>query len=121
MRQNRALEQEVARLGGKKCLYAHAYYTEDEFWAHYDRETYDALREKYGAGYLPSVYDKVKVDVDAEEAAIKASWTRWVRAMVGRVWPLRGLYGVYKVVFGGELLLTTKGKVRELEGAKKTD
>ncbi|KAL1905549.1 hypothetical protein Sste5344_008774 [Sporothrix stenoceras] len=31
---NRLLEEKVHELGGKKWLYAHAYYTEDEFWAH---------------------------------------------------------------------------------------
>lgn len=88
--QNRALEQTVHRLGGKKWLYAHAYYTEDEFWAHYDRASYDALRKRYGADYLPSVYDKVKVDVEAEEAAAKASLTAWVLAVFWMIWPMRG-------------------------------
>lgn len=31
--QNRRLEGKVRELGGKKWLYAHAYYTEDEFWS----------------------------------------------------------------------------------------
>ncbi|KAL2127815.1 hypothetical protein VTI74DRAFT_10116 [Chaetomium olivicolor] len=102
---NRRLEQTVHAMGGKKWLYAHAYYTEEEFWAHYDRPSYDALREKYGAGYLPSVYDKVKVDVDAEEAAVNASWTAWLLAMFWMIWPMRGLYGVYKAAVGGDYLL----------------
>jgi FAD/FMN-containing dehydrogenase len=110
VRQNRALEHEVARLGGKKWLYAHAYYTEEEFWAHYDRAAYEGLREKYGAGYLPSVFDKVKVDVEAEEAAVRASWTAWVVAMVLVVWPLRGLLGAYKAVVGGDYLLQKRRK-----------
>jgi FAD/FMN-containing dehydrogenase len=86
---NRALEQTVHRLGGKKWLYAHAYYTEDEFWAHYDRKSYDALRAKYGADYLPSVYDKAKVDVDAEEAAANASWLAWMLAAFWMIWYVR--------------------------------
>lgn len=102
---NRALEEKVHQLGGKKWLYAHAYYDEDEFWAHYDRKSYDALRRKYSATYLPSVYDKVKVDVETEEAAIRASWTAWLLWLFWSIWPLRGLYGVYKAVLGGDYLL----------------
>ena len=52
---NRALEKRVLELGGKKWLYAHAFYTEDEFWAIHDRRAYDALREKYYAG-VPAEY-----------------------------------------------------------------
>lgn len=115
--QNRALEQAVHRLGGKKWLYAHAYYTEDEFWAHYDRASYDALRKRYGADYLPSVYDKVKVDVEAEEAAARASLTAWLLAVFWMLWPMRGLYGVYKVLAGGDYLLQ-KRRTDALEALK---
>lgn len=101
IRRNRQLEQKVQELGGKKWLYAQAFYTEDEFWAHYDRASYDALREKYAATYLPSVYDKVKVDFDKEEAEAKARGFR-------RAWPLPGLKGVYKAVVGGDYLLQKK-------------
>jgi FAD/FMN-containing dehydrogenase len=106
---NRALEQKVHELGGKKWLYAQAYYTEDEFWANYDRTSYDALRVKYSATYLPSVYDKVRVDIEAEEAAIRASRTAWV----WRIWPARGLYGVYKVIRGGDYMLQKRRGGRE--------
>ncbi|KAM3550829.1 hypothetical protein ARSEF4850_008159 [Beauveria asiatica] len=102
---NRDLERKVQALGGKKWLYAHAYYPEDEFWAHYDRASYDALRAKYGAGHLPSVYDKVKVDVDAEEAAVAASWKTRAKHGVKEIWPVRGLYGFYKAAVGGDYLL----------------
>ncbi|KAK1750011.1 Delta(24)-sterol reductase [Echria macrotheca] len=109
VRRNRVLEQKVGEYGGKKWLYAHAYYTEDEFWAQYDRAGYDELRGRYGAGYLPSVFDKVRVDVDAEEAAERASWGARVRARARRVWPVAGLYGVFKVVVGGNYLMRDKG------------
>src|SRR5271170_3142809 len=49
---NRQLEQKVHELRGKKWLY----YTEEEFWAIYEQKLYDALRPKYHATYLPSVY-----------------------------------------------------------------
>ncbi|EXU95463.1 FAD/FMN-binding dehydrogenase [Metarhizium robertsii] len=102
---NRALERKVAELGGKKWLYAHAYYTEEEFWAHYDRPAYDALRAKYAASHLPSVYDKVRVDVDAEEAARRRSRRARARGALGRVWPLRGLKGFWAAARGGDYLL----------------
>ena len=35
---NRDLEHKVRELGGMKWLYAHTYYTEEEFWATYNRE-----------------------------------------------------------------------------------
>lgn len=105
---NRALERKVQQLDGKKWLYAHAYYTEEEFWAHYDRESYDSLREKYKATYLPSVYDKVKVDVDKEEAERKKDWRTRARAALGDVWPLRGLKGFVGAARGGDYLMGKK-------------
>lgn len=118
VRMNRDLEGAVQRLGGKKWLYAQAFYTEDEFWAHYDRKAYDTLREKYHAGHLPSVYEKVKVNVDAEEAAANASWVAWLLVLLWRIWPLAGLYGVYKAVIGGDYLLQKKPK-ENVEGEEK--
>ena len=109
IRQNRDLEQKVRELHGKKWLYAHAYYTEEEFWAHYDRESYDALRTKYKAEYLPSVYDKVKVDVDPE-----GEKGRTVRSN----WPIAGLKGAYKAFRGGDYLLQKKQKESALETSK---
>jgi Delta24-sterol reductase len=90
---NRMLEQKVGH-GGRKWLYAHAYYTEDEFWRIYNRAEYDALRAKYSASYLPSVFDKVKVDMEAEERAAHASWGAFLLHLSWSVWSLRGLYGV---------------------------
>ncbi|OAA72370.1 FAD binding domain protein [Cordyceps fumosorosea ARSEF 2679] len=111
---NRELERKVQALGGKKWLYAHAYYPEDEFWAHYDRESYDKLRERYGAGYLPSVYDKVKVDVEAEEAAARATWRSRARHGVKEIWPVRGVVGFCKAAVGGDYLLQkSRGKTEE--------
>ncbi|KAJ5040467.1 uncharacterized protein L3040_006123 [Drepanopeziza brunnea f. sp. 'multigermtubi'] len=102
---NRAFEKKVDALGGQKWLYAHTYYTEEEFDEIYDREKYDALREKYNATYLPSVYDKVKVDVEKEQSAREASWKARLVALFWSIWPLMGLYGVYKAMMGGDYLL----------------
>jgi FAD/FMN-containing dehydrogenase len=55
---NKKLEAKVRQLGGKKWLYAYAYYSEKQFWELYDKPAYDALRKKYHAATLPSVYEK---------------------------------------------------------------
>ena len=44
---NRAIEQKVAELGGRKSLYSTAFYPEDEFWATYGGETYALLKKTY--------------------------------------------------------------------------
>ena len=49
-------------LRGRKVLYAHAYYSRDEFWKIYDHAWYNALRAKYFANpVFPDIYDKTKV------------------------------------------------------------
>ncbi|KAI4275884.1 MAG: hypothetical protein L6R35_006254 [Caloplaca aegaea] len=85
----RDLEEKLTALGGGKALYAHTFYTEDEFWRIYDREWYDALRGKYGATSLPSVYDKVKGSNDANKS---------IRNRVLELRPLGGAYGVLKAI-----------------------
>lgn len=97
VRQNRELEKKVQQLRGRKWLYAHAYYTEEEFWASYNKSSYDALRTKYSATYLPSVYDKVRVNLNAGD--------RGKRPFRG-IRPFQGLYGVYKAWRGGDYLLS---------------
>lgn len=95
MRKNRDLEYKLKELGGMKWLYAHTYYTEDEFWEQFDRKWYEELRVKYDATSLPSAYEKVKVDVEAEKKA--ASEMSLMRRMVMK-WPLGGLYGIKKAI-----------------------
>ncbi len=55
------IEAKLMALGGKKWMYAHTYYTEVEFWKIYDKQWYDALRKKYKAMSLPTMYEKVVV------------------------------------------------------------
>lgn len=101
---NRALEAKVRELGGMKWLYAHTYYQEAEFWDMYGgREWYDALRKKYKADEagLPSVYDKVKVDLDK----IKAQ-----RNGLKGVRPFGGLYGIWKSIKSKDYLLHRKAE-----------
>jgi hypothetical protein len=73
VRQNRQLEGKLADLGGRKVLYSHTYYTEAEFWQLYDRKRYNGLRQRYSTTTLPTVYDKVKVDV-LKHKQEKVSW-----------------------------------------------
>ncbi|KAL9119281.1 MAG: hypothetical protein Q9187_004166 [Circinaria calcarea] len=98
---NRDLEHKLRELGGMKWLYAHTYYTEEEFWEIYNREWYDALREKYDATSLPSVYEKVKVDVEAEKRA--AANSSLGNSLVSK-WPISGLYGIKKAIDSGAYL-----------------
>ncbi|KAI9843962.1 MAG: hypothetical protein M1837_006003 [Sclerophora amabilis] len=101
---NRDLERKVHELSGLKCLYAHTYYTEEEFWEIYDREDYETLRQKYHATSLPTVYDKVKTyvpnkyrqDTSISDRLLGTLWS---------IWPLSGLYGVFRVLIGGDYLL----------------
>ena len=106
VRVNRGLEGKVRELGGLKWLYARVFYTEEEFWGIYDKERYTALREKYGATSLPTVWDKVRdkrgrVDVGG---GVRGGLRRFVK----RWGLLSGFYGVYKAVLGGDYLLLKK-------------
>jgi FAD/FMN-containing dehydrogenase len=56
---NRAIEEKVAELGGRKSLYSTAFYPEDEFWATYGGATYDVLKKTYdGDSRLLDLYAK---------------------------------------------------------------
>lgn len=92
IRQNRDLEARLNELGGRKVLYSHAYYTEKEFWDMYDKDWYTKLRERYSATSLPTVYDKVNVDVSRE---------REKKSLINKVavlWPVAGLVGVWSAI-----------------------
>jgi delta24-sterol reductase len=111
---NRQLETRVRDLGGIKWLYAQTFYTDDEFWSIYDRKAYDALRSKYYATGLPTVYDKVNLDVEAEKKA-RASATFFERFKSGlkSIWPIRGAYGVLRTLIGTEYLLDRSKKKKD--------
>ncbi|UNI18140.1 hypothetical protein JDV02_004429 [Purpureocillium takamizusanense] len=141
---NRALEDKLVQLGGRKWLYAHTYYSEDEFWRVYNghgegakvssssppssapttsaaadgtttspsdasptpttvtttKAWYEALRKKYHAETLPTVYDKVRIDVEAA----RAQRAQWRMSMKSR-WPVGGLYGIWKSILSGDYTL----------------
>jgi FAD/FMN-containing dehydrogenase len=92
---NRAIEAKTKQLDGLKCLYAHAFYTAPEFWDLYDKDHYDALRTKYYATLLPSVFDKVTNNgpPPANTVFERLKNTR----------PVRGIYGALFVFWGGGL------------------
>ena len=109
---NRELEHKLRELGGMKWLYAHTYYTENEFWEMFDRQWYDDLRMKYHAESLPSVWHKVKVvDSNAEKQPVDNdnSWGTWAL----QFWPLAGLWGIRKAIESGEYLIARNSTWKE--------
>jgi hypothetical protein len=57
------LEQKLKEKSGRKWLYTHSGYSQEEFWNIYDKAAYQKLREKYGAdGVWLSIEDKVLSD-----------------------------------------------------------
>ena len=56
---NRLIEDQVSALGGQKGLYSTSFYSEDDFWAHYNGPEYSRLKHDYdGEGRLAGLYDK---------------------------------------------------------------
>lgn len=69
---NRKIENITQKLGGRKVLYAHAYYPKGEFWKIYDFKSYDNLRIKYRAQKtFPDIYEKVRVKDKYKPSIIK--------------------------------------------------
>jgi hypothetical protein len=111
---NRKLETTVRDLGGIKWLYAQTFYTEDEFWSIYDRQAYDNLRGKYYASGLPTVYDKVNLDFEAErKARAEATFLQRFKMVLKSVWPIRGVYGVLRTMIAKEYLLDNSKEKNE--------
>ncbi|KAL4731894.1 hypothetical protein ACLX1H_000889 [Fusarium chlamydosporum] len=103
---NRALEKKLEELGGRKWLYAHAYYTEEEFWRLYDRSWYQSLRERYYATTLPTVYDKVK----HSERDDVGEGDEWSAKSFLQKWPIGGLYGMFLAFCSGDISLHRQAK-----------
>ena len=102
VKQNRAIEQKLRELGGLKWMYARAYYTKEEFWQIYNKSHYDALRVKYHASTLPSVYDKIRVDLRLRKQS-EGIWSTWPLSRVPGfwdIWPISGVYGVLRAAVG---------------------
>lgn len=86
VKMNREIEHKLWHdFCGVKILYAHAYYTEEEFWEIYNREPYDIVRKKYNSEGLPTVYDKISQDMQSGRKPAKhlAGTTGAIRASLG--------------------------------------
>ncbi|KAK6537833.1 hypothetical protein TWF694_010735 [Orbilia ellipsospora] len=105
---NRELEAKLKELGAMKWMYAQTYYTEDEFWEMHDKTWYDALREKYRATSLPSVYDKVKRE--PEDPFKEKSFEDKLK----EAWPISGFYGIKKAIESGLYLDARKSAWKEM-------
>ncbi|HEY7143989.1 MAG TPA: FAD-binding oxidoreductase [Streptosporangiaceae bacterium] len=56
---NRQIEDQVSALGGQKGLYSTSFYSEAEFWAHYNGPDYARLKQEYDPeGRLAGLYQK---------------------------------------------------------------
>lgn len=56
---NRKIERKVAKLSGIKSLYSNSYYTESEFWAIYNKNTWQRLKNLYDPNdVLRSLFEK---------------------------------------------------------------
>jgi len=70
--ENRKMEAFIATLGGRKVLYAHTYYSRENFWENYSRRDYEELRARYQAPTIfPEIYDKVVVTKKLSPSLIK--------------------------------------------------
>ncbi|KAF1949952.1 FAD-binding domain-containing protein [Byssothecium circinans] len=106
IRMNRLLEEKVRDLGGLKWLYGRVFYTEDEWWTIYDKPRYEALREKYNATSLPTIWDKVKER--GKKGGAEPGLKGVLKGIVKRNGLLSGLYGMYKAMRGGDYMLKKK-------------
>ncbi|KAL2212904.1 FAD-binding domain-containing protein [Sarocladium strictum] len=104
---NCRLEGELLRLGGRKWLYAHAWYEENKFWDIYGRSWYQTLRARYHAELLPSVYDKIKSNGEAIRQSFWSLGSSWLST-----WPIGGLYGMVLATTSGDIGLHQRAKWR---------
>jgi delta24-sterol reductase len=106
---NRDLEAKLKELGGMKWFYAHTYYTESEFWSMFNHPWYLALRKKYRAETLPSVYEKVKVDVEAAGKEEEGWRTKW---------PWSGFYGIWKAIVSRSYIEARRSEWKKYGGGR---
>lgn len=72
---NRCVENEIANLHGRKVLYAHSYYSREQFWNIYDHKWYLNLRNKYFAdSVFPDIYEKTKVTEKYKSSILFGIW-----------------------------------------------
>ena len=72
IQKNKDLEQKVFEQKGKKWLYAQSFYTEEEFWAHFNQTNYTTLRAKYhNTEVFHPITQKVLLSSKTKEAICK--------------------------------------------------
>ncbi len=72
---NKNFERIAFELGGRKMLYAHQYYSWDDFWKVYDLKWYNSLRHKYHANdTLSTIYEKTKVSERYKPSILGGVW-----------------------------------------------
>ncbi|KAI5236785.1 FAD-binding domain-containing protein [Aureobasidium subglaciale] len=98
VQRNRTLEKLVRQSGGRKWLYAQAFYTESEFSDIYDKKSYQELRSKYKAEHLPSAFDKACVISKSKGQRVSQGWGDWAAQKAWSVWPISGVYGVLQTL-----------------------
>ena len=92
---NRFIESTLQELRGMKWLYAQTYFDEDNFWKDFDRTWYEKLRQKYSATTLPTAWEKVHVNVEAEKSAkADKSWSQKFMES----WPMAGFVGIRRSI-----------------------
>ena len=66
IRRNRELAELATKYGGFDLLYAQSYVSEDDFWARYNRHSYNEMRLKYKAEIIPDMFQKVQADMQVQ-------------------------------------------------------
>ena len=102
IRANVNIERKLRELKGMKWLYAQTFCSEEDFWRDFKKPWYDALREKYHATSLPTVYDKVRANPDTKKDVTARSP---LLQRVLNIWPFSGLYGLRMAIKSGDYLL----------------
>ena len=97
---------------GVKILYAHAYYTEEEFWDIYNREPYENIRKKYNSESLPTVYDKISQDMK--------SGRREPKHLGGTIGAVRAFLGLLSHKRRTNYLLDKRGGSADVAAAKQS-
>lgn len=95
------LEKKLQELGGRKVLYSQRFYTEEDFWALYDRVGYEELGKRCDATTLPTVFDKVKGG--ARKMGVDDGMLWYQR--LGSLWPFAGFAGIWCAIKSKDYLL----------------
>jgi Delta24-sterol reductase len=100
------LEAKLLELGGMKWGYGKHFYPQEQFWQMFDTSWYNALRAKYHATSLPTLYDKITVDVEVEKERRANNWK--TRAL--SIWPIGGIYALWKAIESKDYLMHRKSE-----------